>query len=141
MACGWGHRLRRCSRNGGWAVECRNRRGASPLSPRRRACSQASCQPAAGCCFTGLLFYRAAASHPAPSLPLQLGFHAKPVGVLNVRGFFDGLLAFLDHATSEVSSSRVSQTPWAGRGRADACGGGGGLCRPPGLRSLSGEHC
>ncbi|PSC73469.1 cytokinin riboside 5 -monophosphate phosphoribohydrolase LOG3-like [Micractinium conductrix] len=31
----------------------------------------------------------------------QLGFHAKPVGVLNVRGFFDGLLAFLDHATSE----------------------------------------
>jgi len=27
---------------------------------------------------------------------LQLGFHAKPVGLLNVAGFFDGLLAFLD---------------------------------------------
>ncbi len=27
---------------------------------------------------------------------LQLGYHAKPVGVLNVRGFYDGLLAFLD---------------------------------------------
>jgi uncharacterized protein (TIGR00730 family) len=27
---------------------------------------------------------------------LQLGYHAKPVGVLNVLGFYDGLLAFLD---------------------------------------------
>ncbi len=27
---------------------------------------------------------------------LQLGYHAKPVGVLNVNGFFDGLLRFLD---------------------------------------------
>ena len=27
---------------------------------------------------------------------LQLGYHAKPVGVLNVNGFYDGLLAFLD---------------------------------------------
>lgn len=31
----------------------------------------------------------------------QLGYHAKPVGVLNVAGFFDPLLAFLDHATAE----------------------------------------
>lgn len=29
---------------------------------------------------------------------LQLGYHAKPVGVLNVAGYYDGLLAFLDHA-------------------------------------------
>jgi uncharacterized protein (TIGR00730 family) len=28
---------------------------------------------------------------------LQLGFHGKPVGLLNVRGFFDHLLTFLDH--------------------------------------------
>lgn len=28
----------------------------------------------------------------------QLGIHAKPVGLVNTSGFFDGLLAFLDHA-------------------------------------------
>lgn len=28
---------------------------------------------------------------------LQLSFHDKPVGVLNVGGFFDGLLAFVQH--------------------------------------------
>lgn len=32
---------------------------------------------------------------------LQLSFHAKPVGLLNVNGFFDGLLLFLDHMTSQ----------------------------------------
>jgi uncharacterized protein (TIGR00730 family) len=31
----------------------------------------------------------------------QLGFHAKPVGLLNAGGFFDGFLAFLDHAAAE----------------------------------------
>ena len=31
----------------------------------------------------------------------QLGVHATPCGVLDVRGFFDPLLAFLDHATAE----------------------------------------
>lgn len=29
----------------------------------------------------------------------QLGMHAKPVGVLNVGGYFDHLLALVDHAT------------------------------------------
>ncbi len=32
---------------------------------------------------------------------LQLGFHAKPVGLLNVAGFYDHLLTFLRHATDE----------------------------------------
>ncbi len=32
---------------------------------------------------------------------LQLGYHAKPVGVLNVNGFYDGLLAFLDRQCDE----------------------------------------
>lgn len=32
---------------------------------------------------------------------LQLGFHDKPVGLLNVNGFYDHLLAFLRHATAE----------------------------------------
>lgn len=32
---------------------------------------------------------------------LQLGYHAKPVGLLNVEGFYDGLLGFLQHAVDE----------------------------------------
>jgi uncharacterized protein (TIGR00730 family) len=31
----------------------------------------------------------------------QLGLHAKPVGLLNVAGFFDPLLTWLDHAVGE----------------------------------------
>lgn len=31
----------------------------------------------------------------------QLRFHDKPCGVLNVRGYFDRLLAYLDHACAE----------------------------------------
>jgi len=31
----------------------------------------------------------------------QLGMHAKPCGLLNVAGYFDPLLEFLDHAVTE----------------------------------------
>jgi uncharacterized protein (TIGR00730 family) len=31
----------------------------------------------------------------------QLGIHAKPVGVLNVGGFFDGLVSFVGHQRAE----------------------------------------
>jgi uncharacterized protein (TIGR00730 family) len=31
----------------------------------------------------------------------QLGIHAKPSGILNVAGYFDGLTRFLDHAVQE----------------------------------------
>jgi uncharacterized protein (TIGR00730 family) len=31
----------------------------------------------------------------------QLGFHDKPCGLLNVAGYFDHLLAFLDHSTAQ----------------------------------------
>ena len=31
----------------------------------------------------------------------QLGFHKKACGLLNIEGFYDGLLAFLNHATAE----------------------------------------
>ena len=31
----------------------------------------------------------------------QLGFHAKPCGLLNVAGYYDPLLAFLDHTVDE----------------------------------------
>ncbi|HEX7635196.1 MAG TPA: TIGR00730 family Rossman fold protein [Noviherbaspirillum sp.] len=32
---------------------------------------------------------------------LQLGFHNKPIGLLNVSGFYSGLLAFLEHVVNE----------------------------------------
>jgi uncharacterized protein (TIGR00730 family) len=31
----------------------------------------------------------------------QLGLHAKPLAMLNTRGYYDGLAAFLDHAVAE----------------------------------------
>ena len=31
----------------------------------------------------------------------QLGFHAKPMGLLNINGFYDHLLALFDHAVGE----------------------------------------
>lgn len=31
----------------------------------------------------------------------QLGFHRKPVGILNIGGYFDYLIKFLDHAVNE----------------------------------------
>jgi uncharacterized protein (TIGR00730 family) len=31
----------------------------------------------------------------------QLGIHAKPSGILNIAGYFDGLTRFLDHAVQE----------------------------------------
>jgi uncharacterized protein (TIGR00730 family) len=38
----------------------------------------------------------------------QLGFSAKPVGFLNVDGFYDQLLAFFEHATAEGFIKRSS---------------------------------
>src|SRR3546814_15368804 len=32
----------------------------------------------------------------------QLGYHRKPVALLNVDGYYDGLLSFLDHTVREV---------------------------------------
>lgn len=32
----------------------------------------------------------------------QLGFHAKPCGVLNINGYFDKLIEFVDHAVNEA---------------------------------------
>ncbi len=32
----------------------------------------------------------------------QLGIHAKPIGVLNVEGYYDQLVGFLDHALAEA---------------------------------------
>lgn len=32
----------------------------------------------------------------------QLGYHAKPIGVLNVNGFFDPLLGFVEKCIQEV---------------------------------------
>jgi uncharacterized protein (TIGR00730 family) len=32
----------------------------------------------------------------------QLGLHRKPIGILNIDGYYDGLLAFLEHAAAEA---------------------------------------
>lgn len=40
----------------------------------------------------------------------QLGFHPKPCGFLNVAGYYDPLLAFLDHAVGEGFLSRAHRT-------------------------------
>jgi uncharacterized protein (TIGR00730 family) len=31
----------------------------------------------------------------------QLGIHAKPIGLLNVDGFYDGLISFIEHASAQ----------------------------------------
>jgi predicted Rossmann-fold nucleotide-binding protein len=64
---------------------------------------------------------------PAPPCRQQLGYHAKPVGLLNVAGFFDHLLDFFDHATEAVRDLQLPRDgavpmwlnchyPWARRG-------------------------
>ena len=59
----------------------------------------------------------------------QLGFHAKPIGLLNTAGFFDPLVEFFKHCVSEV---RVGGS---GRRR----GGGGREGRSGLKRCVTGE--
>lgn len=40
---------------------------------------------------------------------LQLGYHAKPVGVLNVACYYDGLLAFVEHAVARGFMTRAQR--------------------------------
>ena len=40
----------------------------------------------------------------------QLGLHHKPCGLLNVRGFFDGLLSFIDHSIDEQFVRRENRS-------------------------------
>ena len=40
----------------------------------------------------------------------QLGIHQKPCGVLNVSGFFDGLLSFVDHTIDEAFVRRENRS-------------------------------
>ncbi len=40
----------------------------------------------------------------------QLGLHQKPCGLLNVRGFFDGLLSFVDHGIDECFVRRENRS-------------------------------
>lgn len=46
----------------------------------------------------------------------QLGLHGKPCGLLNIQGYFDGLLAFLDHSVAEgfVKAEHRAMIPVAG---------------------------
>lgn len=40
----------------------------------------------------------------------QLGLHQKPCGLLNVRGYFDGLLSFIDHSIDECFVRRENRS-------------------------------
>lgn len=42
----------------------------------------------------------------------QLGIHRKPVGLLNVAGFFDPLVAFFDHAIAEAFIKPEQRDLW-----------------------------
>mmetsp|Transcript_69665 Transcript_69665/g.220608 ORF Transcript_69665/g.220608 Transcript_69665/m.220608 type:complete len:111 (-) Transcript_69665:19-351(-) len=43
----------------------------------------------------------AGTSSPPPRTWQQLGFSKKPVGLLNINGYYDRLLAFFDHSVEE----------------------------------------
>jgi uncharacterized protein (TIGR00730 family) len=40
----------------------------------------------------------------------RLGFHDKPIGLLNVNGFYDGLIAFLQHTVKQGFLSTVQES-------------------------------
>ena len=44
-----------------------------------------------------------------------LGYHAKPFCLLNVEGFWDGMIEFIDHATTERVPVRPASQPIARR--------------------------
>ena len=50
----------------------------------------------------------------------QLGLHQKPCGLLNVRRFFDGLLAFMDHSIDECFVRRENRSMVLVSGSPDA---------------------
>jgi hypothetical protein len=41
----------------------------------------------------------------------QLGFHSKPIGLLNTEGFYDSLLTFFDHCIAEVGARPAVRCP------------------------------
>ena len=50
-----------------------------------------------------------------------LGYHAKPFCLLNVAGFWDGLIEFIDHATKAASCPRRGASScWSPRLRSEA---------------------
>ncbi|NEX61811.1 LOG family protein [Noviherbaspirillum galbum] len=68
----------------------------------------------------------------------QLGFHAKPIGLLNAAGFYDALLAFLKHVVDEGFLKEKQATLLLSDASPDALvsrmhafrGGDGGLLPP-----------
>ena len=71
----------------------------------------------------------------------QLGLHTKPVGVLNMRGYFDHLLDFFDHAVEEVGPPQrllsAGTAPAAGCAVAVA---GDGVLAPAGVADQACVH-
>lgn len=50
----------------------------------------------------------------------QLGFHAKPCGILNVNGYYDSLLKFLDHVVAEGFMKSIHRNIAIAENTADA---------------------
>ena len=75
----------------------------------------------------------------------QLGIHGKPVGVLNVEGYYDGLLRWLSHAVRAARSLRgLDAAAWPAplaEADADLENGGprNGPPKPPNVRSAPGN--
>jgi uncharacterized protein (TIGR00730 family) len=42
----------------------------------------------------------------------QLGLHTKPCGLLNVKGYFDHLIRFIDHAVQQQFIDRPPRCCW-----------------------------
>ena len=51
----------------------------------------------------------------------QLGIHRKPVGVLNVTGYYDPLVALLQHAARRASSGPAGASWWRSRRTRTGC--------------------
>ena len=65
----------------------------------------------------------------SPNLPLspqvltwqQLGFHSKPIGLLNIRGFFNPLIAFFSHCVTEVALPKLPDQDFLSVCRMSVC--------------------
>ena len=64
----------------------------------------------------------------------QLGFQPKPCGLLNVAGYYDPLLAFLDHMTGERFLSHPTGSMAIVDDRRTGCSTGSPPAQPPRAR-------
>ena len=72
----------------------------------------------------------------------QLGLHAKPIGIVNVAGYFDELLAFVEEPGGRVHPGRTRRDPHRPRRRDRARRGPDAVTAPGrGVIHLPGSRC